>query len=255
MDAQRTVGIDLASQPAGTGLVELVWSAGGAEVVTARLGADDAELLAAAEQAGAVGIDAPFGWPAAFVDQVAAWHGGDRWGDAAPPELTHRRTDHRARAACGRLPLSVSADRLAYVGFRAARLLTALAGRRGLGRPIDRTGADGVVETWPVGSLRCWDRFEPGHAKAGPDGSAVRAGLLAGLGRAVPLAVPRRHRAALVDQPDVFDALLAGLGARAAQVGATAGPGPDDVDLARVEGWIHLPRPGSLDELTRPSVA
>jgi uncharacterized NAD(P)/FAD-binding protein YdhS len=45
-------------------------------VVDVACGQDDEALLARIASADKVGIDAPFGWPAAFVDAVARFHAG-----------------------------------------------------------------------------------------------------------------------------------------------------------------------------------
>jgi hypothetical protein len=43
--------------------------------------------------------------------------------------------------------------------------------------------------------------------------------------------------------------VLCALIARAAALGLTAPPPAEELELARAEGWIHLPRKGSLGEL------
>jgi hypothetical protein len=45
-----------------------------------------------------------------------------------------------------------------------------------------------------------------------------------------------------------FDAVVAALTARAAQLGLTTRPGPHELAAARTEGWIAVPTTG-LDEL------
>jgi hypothetical protein len=48
-----------------------------------------------------------------------------------------------------------------------------------------------------------------------------------------------------------FDAVVAALTARAAMLPGGVDPVPAEfADLARVEGWIALPAPGSLSRLT-----
>lgn len=249
-----TVGVDLASQPKGTGLVVVSWTRG-AEVESAQVGATDADVLAAADGAAGVGIDSPFGWPVAFAQAMARWSTGERFDDlAAGPvpvgALTHRETDRWARAVTGRLPLSASADRLAYVAFRCARLLDELGRHRGLDRPVDRTGGDGVHEVWPYGSLLVWGGWVAGYNKRGEVGEAIRARLLARLGDEVPLRLEADIAAVLVAEPDAFDALLCALASRAVLLGGlTAPPPPEHREVATVEGWIHLPRAGTLADL------
>lgn len=56
-------------------------------------------------------------------------------------------------------------------------------------------------------------------------------------------------REACVESHDALDAVLCALIARAAALGLTEEPSAEDRELARAEGWIHLPRSGSLGEL------
>jgi hypothetical protein len=55
-----------------------------------------------------------------------------------------------------------------------------------------------------------------------------------------------------VASDDCLDALLAALIARAAVRGLTVRPAPDDLELAREEGWIALPLADSLARLPGP---
>ena len=68
----RTLGVDLASAAEKTAWCLLEWREGGAEVVDLQLGADDAALVEAARSADHVGVDAPCGWPRAFVQMLHA---------------------------------------------------------------------------------------------------------------------------------------------------------------------------------------
>jgi hypothetical protein len=45
----------------------------------------------------------------------------------------------------------------------------------------------------------------------------------------------------LVDSCDAFDSVIASLAARAAAIQAATLPTGDDMDVARVEGWIAIP--------------
>ena len=51
---------------------------------------------------------------------------------------------------------------------------------------------------------------------------------------------------------DAFDALIAAIVARAHGVGRCHTPDPSVAAVARVEGWIALPLPGSLALLAQP---
>jgi predicted RNase H-like nuclease len=52
-----------------------------------------------------------------------------------------------------------------------------------------------------------------------------------------------------IKNDDAFDALVASLTARAASIGQCQPIDPIDLDAAASEGWIALPRPGSLGRL------
>ena len=66
----RTLGVDLASQPAKTGVCVVEWSDVAAGVVEISVGADDDRILELVSEVDGVGIDAPFGWPQDFVEQL-----------------------------------------------------------------------------------------------------------------------------------------------------------------------------------------
>lgn len=125
----------------------------------------------------------------------------------------------------------------------------------GSGSRFDRAGADRVIEVHPGAALLLWG-VERGAYKTSQDpdrrGAEVnaRAELLAAIEAQAPwLRWAPGAREVCVDSDDALDALLAALIARAAALGLTVAPGEEDVDLARREGWIHLPQKGSLPAL------
>jgi len=129
---------------------------------------DDSIVRMAGDAAVAVtAIDAPLGWPAAFVRSVAAYGLGGPFPDPGE-DLWLRATDRVVWAAVGRRPLSVSSDRIAYPAVRAARLLS----RLGPDRPARRDGSDGIIEVYPAGALAAWG-IDPGRYKR-PDALDVR---------------------------------------------------------------------------------
>jgi hypothetical protein len=73
--------------------------------------------------------------------------------------------------------------------------------------------------------------------------------LFFGLGERFSISEP--WRAACIESDDRLDAVVCALVARAAERGKTVPPTDEQSRLARIEGWIHLPEPGSLSELTR----
>lgn len=102
------------------------------------------------------GIDAPFGWPAEFLEAITQWATQGAWAKRDRDRLRFRETDRFVQRTA-RLPLSVSSDRIAVPAMRCASLLTALGERRaGAGGSIDRSGDDRVVEVYPGAALVQW---------------------------------------------------------------------------------------------------
>lgn len=251
-----TLGIDLAAEPARTGVCRVRWSGGAAEVLEARgdtpatrTGPDDApldnaELLRLIAGSDATGIDAPFGWPRRFVDALAAWSAQGTWPVPWEPDarrdLRLRATDRwlAARPDQPRPPLSVAADTIAVCAMRACALLAALPG------PVDRV-AGPCREVYPAGALHAW-AIPAGDYKRS---TAAREQLLDRFAATVRIGAADRARCVASDH--VFDALLCALVARAAATGRTIPPPAELEDLARAEGWIHLPA-CPLAELAAP---
>jgi predicted nuclease with RNAse H fold len=244
-----TLGIDLASQHSNTAFCIIDWHETGARVEALQRGGDDVrdEPLRAAIRGGhtKVGIDAPFGWPAAFVAALTAHERFEPWPDG---DHVYRLTDRVVHAEAKKLPLSVSTDKIAYCAMRCARLLDGLA-------DAPRDGCGLAVETYPDAALRRWlpEPFEqrPAPSYKGVPGSARRKQLvdilLSRLGKRFSIGDERR--AACVESDDCLDAVLCALVARAAERGKTIGPTEEQRSRARTEGWIHLPEPGSLTDL------
>lgn len=251
----RSVGIDLASQNTKTAVCAIEWDDGRAVARAPVFGAPGEEvewLVAAAEPARWVGIDAPFGWPQEAVEALAAWADGGRWPDAAKDDLRFRFTDRFVHGAIGRWPLSVSSDRIAVAAWRCARLLDGL---RPAGRPLDRTGADGVFEVYPGAALSRWGFERGGYKTSGNAGAkerqrAARSALVAAIARRAPWLDLSAAAEACISSDDALDALIASLVARAAGLGLTTPP-PAGAERGRIEreGWIHLPEPAALERL------
>ncbi|MFF4585985.1 DUF429 domain-containing protein [Streptomyces sp. NPDC001388] len=241
----HTLGVDLSARPRRTAAVVVDWSAERAVVRTPLLRCGDEQLLHLLTALGAAdraGVDCPFGWPAAFVEAMSAhagrsprWPGRDAEGDDDLRALRYRRTDLFAARHAPRPPLSVSFDKLGAVAARWARLQALLAGR---GRPVDRGGAGRIAEVYPAAARHQW---------------GLPLGTVDELTAAAPwLEVPDEARRVCAASRDAYDALVCALVARAVGLRLTTAPGPEDAEAARVEGWIHIPAPGTLERL-RPA--
>jgi predicted nuclease with RNAse H fold len=234
----RVVGIDLAASAAGTAFAVL--ADGGLERV--EVGADDARLLDVCRGADKIGIDCPLGWPAAFVEFLAA-HAAGRHVPAAATiaernRLTYRETDRWVIAHYPPLrPLSVSADRIGHAALRCAGLLQALG-------EADRSGYGRVVEVYPTASLQTWRLRSRGYKRAA--GLVLLDALATELGGYVDLGgfdATCRH------SDHALDAVVAALSALAAQRGDATLPDRSRLAIAREEGWIAVPT-CTLTELT-----
>lgn len=171
-ERMTTLGIDLSSQPKDTAGCLIDWQPGRIVVRPPVLSCDDEVLDGLIGRAHAVGIDAPFGWPEAFVRAVGQWT-ATVWDDAAlQKSLRLRITDIAVHEATRLTPLSVSTDRIGLPAMRAMALLA----RHGV---RDRSGGDGrFFEVYPAGSLKKWGLVCRGHKGRDKGAVALRRGLL-----------------------------------------------------------------------------
>ncbi len=175
MPAFHSLGVDLASQPKDTAVCLLEWGDHSACIQELGRKYDDARLVQLASVVQAVGIDAPFGWPRAFVDAVVgagtfAWPHPPGWPDTLRDRLRYRRTDLHLKSLPEKLqPLSVSSELLGVTAMRCAGLL------QGLGVQ-DRSGQAGIFEVYPEASLRRWGLKTKGYKNK--ENAHLRAQLL-----------------------------------------------------------------------------
>lgn len=262
-----TLGIDLASQPKNTALCCIAWRPGLARIRVLLRGTsedgvrvlDDHLLVCAMSRSrrglpapSKIAIDAPLGWPVDFVRGVSdlrAWPiepGGTR------RRLERRATDHWVHQRTGKLPLSVTTDRIAYPAMRAAGLLAHYAASTGL--PVDRAGVTGpVCEAYPEPAIRRFGLWpDDAGTRQSYKGAAapLREQILIRLRRAASwLKISPQQRQACIDSDHCLDALICALVARAAQRDLTVAPPAELAQEARLEGWIHLPTADALQRL------
>lgn len=156
-----TFGVDLAAQPKKTAVCLIEWHGDGRGRVDCPgdHGTDTDILAQMADATITTAIDAPFGWPAAFVESVSMYATTGRWPD--PPEeqagqnaMRLRVTDRVVYHETGLTPLSVSTDKIGVVAMRAARILAAH--WQATATPPDRSGAGRVAEVYPAAALIQW---------------------------------------------------------------------------------------------------
>ena len=236
----RTLGIDLSADPKYTGACVIDWQTFTVKFLPRPI--TDEELVDAIADADMTAIDVPLGWPDPFVNALVAHHVSEPWPMAgvAPPEdrrpLRFRETD-RVVQARGAMPLSVSTDRIGVAAMRGARLQHLL---RSAGIEVDRSGLSGqICEAYPAGALKVWDS----RARSTREPSSLRreGDLRSRCSRKCgPLTVAAEEILTRCDDDDL-DAFICALVARAARVGATVPPAESQLELAKREGWIHLP--------------
>lgn len=263
--APATLGIDLASQPENTAVCVIRWLDDRAHIEQlARYRDADGQLLddqhllslmlavGGSGRPAKIGIDAPLGWPVDFVRAVTDL---DAWPVPADTNrLVRRATDWWVREQTGKLPLSVTTDRIAYAALRAAGLLRAYADHTG--EEIDRSGRTGAIcEVYPAPALTRFEIRLPGPALAykGAAGGPERERLVRSLRGLAPwLEFSDDAERLCIESDHGLDAVVCALVARAAMVGLTDGPG-EWAREAETEGWIHVPN-ATIERLA-PAVA
>ena len=272
----RTLGIDLASQPASTAACLIEWGPKDATVLEPPNDPlTDSVLLELIEGdlVTKVGIDAPFGWPLEFVQAVGGYAQDGEWPvpiddpNGIQASLVLRETDREVLRVTaeplepsgvnrtGKRPLSVTTNWIAYAAMRCARLVGELGRRQG--RAVDRSGRDLLCEVYPDAALREWglspaDWSQGAGGYKGKDPLAVgrRQKLVTSLLRELGewLTVPESVAESWRRSDDHLDAALCALVARSVEAGASR---PITTQLARAqrEGWIHLPAPARLSYL------
>jgi len=243
-----TAGVDLSSQDRHTGLCAMDWSKSEATVIDLRLGVTDQEIVDLIRTVDKVGIDTPLGWPIAFAEAVAGHSNNGSW----PSDYRHenttdfrlRRTDVWIWRDLGlRQPLSVSSDRIALPAMRAASLLSSLTEKV----PLD--GSAIVVEVYPAAALNQWGLTSRGYK--GRQNRQSREALVAEFLDTTKgwLTLGTHHEDLCRSSDDAFDALIAALVARAAQMSLVEPIPQNDLQFALREGWIAVPLKCSLSKL------
>lgn len=258
----KTLGIDLATEPAATGLCVIEW---GARVPRASFPAqerseprDNTRLLSLMEddECARTAIDAAFGWPEQFrkaLDRYAREYRWKTWRateefDEKRSWLGRRRTDyfvHKKTEEEGVkiTPFSVGASHFSATAMRCAELLDAYYKDKGNLERVDGP----VIETYPAAARVRWAHSSASAKK--PDEKSEREWRHAWLRLIkhtckLELKPAERERVAAQPGGHDFDALLCALVARAAgDREGTLGPSTkEDAQLAKREGWIHMPK-------------
>ena len=240
-----TLGVDLAgeSKPKKTAYCLIEWVKPKARIIELHCGANDAVLLEGFGRSDKIGIDAPFGWPTAFADAVYAHQRQNVWPAVRTASLRYRTTDHIVRERIKRWPLSVSSDLIGVTAMRAARLLSETG-------PIDRSGYGRFVEVYPAAALHIWGfSFTSYKENKGKENRrALTHCLMTATEKWLDWSGDAQQKCEKSD--DALDAVVAALVARAAATDQIEPIPQKYMATAKREGWIALPRAGSLASLT-----
>ena len=249
MASPRTIGIDMSAQPKGTAWCAIGWSDAGGKVegFSGSSGVADKELLELIRsQKGRIGIDVPLGWPAEFVRSLAQYARGELWDTRTDRALRLRRTDEfvhdrlQLDGAKALWPLSVAADLIAHPAMRVAAVLSTaqLSG-------MPRDGSGPIVEVYPASALSQWRLPCTAYKAKNIDNRCNLVDrILAVLGARVQVTDEQRER--LRSSDNCLDAFVAALIVRCHETGWTYPVPPESAVAARCEGWVALPKPGSL---------
>lgn len=246
----RFVGIDLAAQPNNTSACVLEWRKRPRVVEIRRSATDDWIISKASQSTTAIGIDSPFGWPISFVNFIHQKRVARHPRPLSASEaigLKYRITDIFVRNHFDSLgknirPISVSTDKLGAVALRCARLVQCLEKQHG--------GQCKIFEVYPAASLACWMTIE-GSYKSNKNAQQSRENRAYILGElemhGVDVSI---FRDKFVNSDDDLDALVSALTAAVAFKERTYLPSADTLEVAKFEGWIHIPC-GSLEDFSQ----
>jgi len=184
-------------------------------------------------------LDAPLGWPRPLGAALASHLAGQAIASSAN-DLFRRETDRHVRRVYSKQSLDVGADRIARTARAALALLEELRSMTGEAIPLawdpnygERVAA---IEVYPAATLAACGLQQDGYRPAA--GASARVNLVERL--SAVLHVDQCYHA-MAQSTDACDAGICVLGGADFLVGRALPP--EDVDLARAEGWIWVREP------------
>ncbi len=239
-------GIDCATQPEKVGLARAAWDGQrlvGLQIHQNQKDTDVAGVVASwllsTEGPYLLALDAPLGWPAAFGTALAGHAaGGPLPVEAAPffRRLTDRRLEKVHR------PMDVTADRIARTAFWAVNLLGEAARRAGRPIPLawDYRSLEplSAIEVYPAATLTQLGLPARAYKKARQ--SQPRQVIIEGIR---PFFADGTDFSPCLEDADQLDAALCLVAGMDFICGRC--PAPDDLALAKKEGWIWAREKGA----------
>jgi predicted RNase H-like nuclease len=236
------VGIDCATDPSKTGLALAVAEGDRTallDITTAKLSSPSTIIHQWIRDSHRVllALDAPLGWPAQLSTTLIEHDAGEGL-DAPADHLFRRRTDRFITETLGKRPLDVGADRIARTAHSALTMLTELRRLTGAEIPLAWSPKLGeqiqAIEVYPAGTLTALELTATGYKKSGDE--CVRREILRFLRELIDLTRISEDR--LAGSADLLDAAIC-VQAAADFLQWRVLP-PDDLELARREGWIWV---------------
>jgi hypothetical protein len=238
------VGVDCAADPRNVGIATAMLEghrltrvhvdAGSVAVPTERR---IAAWIADSAGPALLALDAPLGWPVALGASLCDHTAGTALAEP-PNRMFRRRTDDVIHTRLGKQPLDVGADRIARCAHAALALLDGI--RRELGHPIplawtpgDVTGVT-AIEVYPAATLASRRIPARGYKGAGAHTLPTRGSLVEAIGGELEASADVRAR--MVQSDHILDAVVCILAGRDFVHGQVIPP--DDLAIARREGWI-----------------
>lgn len=239
--AWSVIGVHCATLEERTGLVHGVLDDTGAlEIKRATLGT--AGESPAATVAGwitgsarhVIAFDAPLGWPVALGGTLASHRAGKPMG-ADADQLFRRETDRFVRAALGKLPSEIGADRAGRTARAALELLNQIRNAAGLALPLawQPGKTSGAIEVQPAATLFGRGIVTSAYKGNTPAGRKARTKILERLRSEFRTSITADL---LVEDADIMDAVVCALAA--ADFARGHAIAPQDRKQARREGWI-----------------
>lgn len=239
----RVIGIDCATDAKNVGLALCTIRNGRPrveEVTTGKTWPDiDDQVVSWTTSSTLLALDAPLGWPAP-LGQSLHTHRAGAGIDATPNALFRRSTDDAIAKRLGKRPLDVGSDRIARTAHSALSFLARL--RKRLDAPVPLAwdpgpiAATSAIEVYPAGTLAAHNLPHSGYKGSKDAATTLRQQLTTAIGRELSF---DEHAAELMVRTDhALDAVLcvsAGL-----DFLAGAAVPPNDLSLARQEGWIWV---------------
>jgi predicted RNase H-like nuclease len=246
MHGTTIIGVDCATAGTKVGIARALVDASGCVLLEARtcggrppVARQIAEWMRGAPRV-LLALDAPLGWPQPLGEAISTHTAGAPLGYAAN-DMFRRETDRFVKFQLGKQSLDVGADRIARTAHSALSLLEEL--RQITGEPLqlawqaDFHQGAAAIEVYPAATLRAHGITSPGSRKDGEVGLHSRLMLIEKLSGLLTVNCAKSAMEANVDAMDAALCVLAGHDFLQRQ----AYP-PEDVQLARREGWIWVRR-------------